>query len=56
MIVCEVCKKEKTDWENDEFLFTFVFHVESDNEEHYICPKCAYERIIQLAKNGGDTK
>ena len=51
MMFCEICKKEKSEWNEG---FAFAYYIEGDNNEHYYCPECTYKRLKELADKESD--
>ena len=53
MKVCEICKKEESEWKKNEVCpFMFVFTVKTDDKEHFVCPECTCKRLDELGKKG----
>ena len=51
MMLCEICKKEKSEWSAG---FVFAYHIKDDNNEHYYCPECTHKRLKELANKESD--
>lgn len=48
--MCDLCKKEESEWDKSAFIFTFAFTIEGDDKEKYYCPACTLKRLMELSK------
>lgn len=48
-------KKQESEWKkNGAYPFMFVFIVNTDDKEHFVCPECTCKRLEELGKKEGD--